>query len=89
MADVRFAPLRVHSWYSLLEGVDSPRTLLERADACGYEALALTDANSLTGAVEFVQAARDFRVRPILGCHLRHRQGQQATALVADSAGWR
>src|SRR5262249_45836129 len=66
----------------------SPAELLERAAACGYEALALTDTNSLAGAVEFAEAARRCGVRPLLGAHLRH-QGQRATALVAESAGYR
>src|SRR5262249_25511527 len=64
-------PLHVHSHYSLLEGVDSPDALLQRAAACGYPALALTDSNNLYGAVAFVEAAQRHGVRPILGSCLR------------------
>jgi len=82
-----FAVLRAHSWYSLREGVDSPDDLVRRAAQAGVEALALTDVNSLAGAVEFLDAARRYGVRPILGAHLR--QGQTAvSALVADPAGY-
>jgi DNA polymerase III alpha subunit len=83
-----FVPLHSCSHYSLLEGVDSPATLLERAAAVGYPALALTDVNSLAGAVEFTAAARAFGVRAILGARLR-QQGQQTTVLIAEPAGWR
>jgi DNA-directed DNA polymerase III PolC len=84
----RFVPLHVYSHYSLFEGVDSPAALVERAAECGYTDLALTDVNSLAGAVEFAEAARRFGVRPILGARLRN-QTQQATALIAEPAGWR
>jgi DNA-directed DNA polymerase III PolC len=84
----RFVPLQVYSWYSLLEGVDSPAVLALRAAECGYEAAALTDLNSLAGAVEFSEAARQAGLRPILGTRLRH-QTQRATLLISDPPGWK
>jgi hypothetical protein len=89
VALARFMPLGACSWYSVNEGVDSPEALLARATACGYPALALTDVNSLAGAVEFVQAAKRLPgARPILGARLR-AGGQKALALIAEPAGWR
>src|SRR5262245_49835098 len=83
-----FAPLRVHSCYSLLEGVSSAETLLDAAAACGYDNVALTDSNSLAGAVEFEEAARQRGIRPILGSSLR-LNNQRVTALAAEPTGWR
>jgi DNA-directed DNA polymerase III PolC len=68
--------------------VDGPAALAERAAECGYTDLALTDVNSLAGAVEFAEAARRVGVRPILGARLRH-QSQQATTLIAEPSGWK
>ena len=73
--------------------MDSPEVLVERAAACGYEALALTDTNNLYGAVAFVEAARKHGIRPILGCRLSaigyrlSAVGQQAESRkpIADS----
>jgi DNA-directed DNA polymerase III PolC len=79
--------LHTHSWYSLLEGVSSPASLLARAAACGYSALALTDSNNLYGAAAFVDAAARYGVRPFLGACLRH-QRTHAVALIAEPAGW-
>jgi DNA-directed DNA polymerase III PolC len=84
----RIISLRTHSWYSLLEGVSSPQALLECAAEAGYQALALTDCNSLAGAVEFADAAQRVGVRPILGAHVR-LQSQRATLLIAEPAGYR
>src|SRR5260370_5076838 len=83
----RFTPLHVHSYYSLLEGVDSLDTLLSRAAARGYQTLVLTDTNNLYGAVAFVNAAQKHGVRPILGACLRHER-QRYTALIAEQAGY-
>jgi DNA polymerase III alpha subunit len=79
--------LHTHSWFFLMEGVDPPDALLARAAECGYAALALTDTNSLTGAVAFVEAAVRHGIRPLLGATL-HYQKQQAVALCADVAGY-
>src|SRR5438034_4778486 len=87
MATPRFTPLHVHSHYSLLEGVDSLDALLARAVACGYQDLALTDSNNLYGAVAFVEAARKYGVRPILGACLRHGR-ERCTALIGEEAGY-
>src|SRR5262249_34931184 len=65
-----------------------PEALLERAAAQGYAALALTDTNSLAGAVAFAEAALRLGVRPVLGASLR-RDRQRLTALSAEPAGYR
>jgi DNA-directed DNA polymerase III PolC len=82
------ASLHTHSWYSLLEGVNSPESLLERAAACSYTALALTDTNNLYGAVAFVEQAHRHGVRPILGACLR-QQRQRCVVLIAEQSGYR
>src|SRR5262249_39052777 len=81
-------PLHVHSWYSLLEGGSSPQALLQRAAACGYTALALTDANNLYGAVEFTEQAHRYGIRPLLGACLR-QQRTRCVALIGEPAGYR
>jgi DNA polymerase III alpha subunit len=87
MNTLHFTPLHVHSYYSLLEGVDSLDALLARAAACGYQNLALTDSNNLYGAVAFVEAARKYGIRPILGACLRHgREG--CTVLIVEETGY-
>jgi error-prone DNA polymerase len=79
--------LHTHSWFSLLEGANSPETLVEQAVRLGNASLALTDTNNLYGAVPFVAAARARGIKPILGATLRHG-GQEAVALIADASGY-
>jgi error-prone DNA polymerase len=65
MAD--FAHLHVHSYFSLLDGAVSPRELARRASELGMTSVAVTDHNTLGGAVRFYQAAQSAGIKPIAG----------------------
>lgn len=62
-----FVHLHVHSHYSLLDGLCSPKALAQRAAELGMPALALTDHGALYGVVEFYQAAQEAGIKPIIG----------------------
>ncbi|HTS19905.1 MAG TPA: PHP domain-containing protein [Verrucomicrobiae bacterium] len=59
-------PLRVHSYYSFLDSTLSIRAIIELAVRHKLPAVALTDPN-LHGAVEFVETAKAYGIKPILG----------------------
>ena len=82
-----FVPLRVRSHGSLLEGVASPETLLERAASLGYRALAITDRNNLYLAIRFWQEARRLGLTPLLGAEITHRD-HAALLLPLDRRGY-
>ncbi|HID10234.1 MAG TPA: DNA polymerase III subunit alpha [Candidatus Latescibacteria bacterium] len=67
---MEFVHLHTHSYYSLLDGLNSPEALLTRAAELGMGTLALTDHGVLYGAVEFYKAARKAGIKPILGCEV-------------------
>jgi DNA polymerase III subunit alpha len=67
MAAPRFVHLRLHSEYSVSDGVVRIDDAVERARADGMPALALTDAANVFGMVKFYRAARAAGVKPILG----------------------
>ncbi|MGA2543808.1 MAG: DNA polymerase III subunit alpha [Verrucomicrobiota bacterium] len=82
-----YVPLRVHSHYSFLDSTLSPAAIVALAGRHGLPAVALTDTGNLHGAVEFVQAAREAGVKPILGAELR--LGDKPLLLYVESApGW-
>ncbi len=87
-----YVPLRVHGHHSLLTGVDAPAALLARGAALGLPALALTDTDTLSGAVGFLQAAQRIEraPRPILGAELTDPSGApgRVVALVESAAGY-
>ena len=53
-----YIELHCHSAYSFLDGSSQPEELVAAALARGHSALALTDHDSLSGSMEFAQAAR-------------------------------
>ncbi|QOV39345.1 DNA polymerase III subunit alpha [Streptomyces ferrugineus] len=65
-----FAHLHTVSGFSLRYGASHPERLAERASERGMDALALTDRDSLGGAVRFAKACAGVGVRPLFGVEL-------------------
>ncbi|MEV6262573.1 DNA polymerase III subunit alpha [Streptomyces sp. NPDC051784] len=65
-----FTHLHTVSGFSLRYGASHPERLAERAAERGMEALALTDRDSLAGAVRFARACERAGVRPLFGAEL-------------------
>jgi DNA polymerase-3 subunit alpha len=62
-----FVHLHVHSMYSLLNAVPTPKELAKVAKADGQTMLALTDAGALYGLIDFYKACSYEGIKPILG----------------------
>ncbi|MBW3607556.1 MAG: error-prone DNA polymerase [Actinobacteria bacterium] len=84
-----YTELHAHSAYSFLDGASQPEELVAAAMARGHEALALTDHDSLSGSMEFAQAAKAFGLRAIHGAEVTLDDGRHLTLLVRDAMGWR
>ncbi|GHF80643.1 DNA-directed DNA polymerase [Streptomyces thermodiastaticus] len=66
----RFTHLHTVSGFSLRYGASHPERLAERAAERGMDALALTDRDTLAGAVRFAKACAAAGVRPLFGADL-------------------
>ena len=67
MIPPRFVHLRLHSEYSITDGIVRVGDAVRRAAGDGMPALALTDLGNLFGLVKFYTAARVKGVKPIAG----------------------
>ncbi|MBP7943368.1 MAG: DNA polymerase III subunit alpha [Polynucleobacter sp.] len=67
MASPRFVHLRVHSEFSITDGVVRIDDAVAAAEKDGMGALALTDLSNLFGLVRFYSAARSSGIKPIAG----------------------
>jgi DNA polymerase-3 subunit alpha len=65
---LQFIHLRLHSEYSISDGIVRLDDAVARAAEDGMPALALTDLANVFGLVKFYQAARERGVKPIVGC---------------------
>src|SRR5262252_8284952 len=68
MPNPAFVHLRLHSEFSITDGIVRIDDAVERAAADGMPALAITDLANVFGMVKFYKAARAAGVKPIVGC---------------------
>src|SRR5690606_26545278 len=80
--------LNCHTYYSLNYGTFSEAELLELAKANGVRALALTDINNTSAAMNFVRLAKEAGIRPVLGIDFRNGNQQQYVALARNNEGY-
>jgi len=82
------AALHAHSWYSLLDGTLPPERLADAAHASGMPAAAITDRDTLAGAVRFYKHARQLGIHPVIGAELTLAQGASLVLLVENRRGY-
>ncbi|HYA21309.1 MAG TPA: DNA polymerase III subunit alpha [Burkholderiales bacterium] len=68
MPQPAFVHLRLHSEYSIVDGIVRLDDAVRKAAEDRIPALALTDLNNLFGMVKFYQATRKSGIKPIVGC---------------------
>ena len=102
MSAPEFAHLHVHSEYSLLDGANRIKDLVQACVDDGQRALALTDHGNMFGAVELFRKCKAAGITPIVGCevyiaresrkkphHKVHNPYNHLTLLVRDEEGYR
>jgi len=62
-----YAPLHVHTHYSLFDGIATPQEYVDRAVSIGMTSISITDHGSLSGHREMYRAAKTAGIKPILG----------------------
>ena len=83
-----YAELHCLSDFSFLRGAASAEELFERAQRCGYEALAITDECSLAGIVRGLEASRATGIKLVVGSEFVLACGLKCVLLVENAAGY-
>jgi error-prone DNA polymerase len=81
---MQYAELQVTSNFSFLEGASHPEELVTAAKALGYQAIAITDRNSLAGVVRAHEAARQGGIRLVIGARLDLADGASLLCFPSD-----
>jgi DNA polymerase-3 subunit alpha len=85
MDDTTFTHLHVHSEYSLLDGGNTIRRLIDRTKELGMNAVALTDHGNMFGVIDFYSKATAAGVKPIIGMEAYiapgHRANKEASGI--------
>lgn len=89
-----FIHLRVHSDFSMVDGLQKINPLVKRCAELNMPALALTDRMNLCGLVRFYSTAQQQGIKPIIGVDLwiespyAREPLQSMTALAMDNVGY-
>lgn len=83
-----YAELHCLSAFSFHRGASSAQHLFDRAKACGYTALAITDECTMAGIVRAHEAAKRTGVRLIVGNEIQLEDGPKLVLLVQTLAGY-
>ncbi|WP_343190450.1 DNA polymerase III subunit alpha [Buchnera aphidicola (Mollitrichosiphum nigrofasciatum)] len=91
----KFIHLRVHSDYSLVEGLAKPCELLHHANTLNMPAIAITDYNNFYGVIKFYQAAYKYGIKPIIGIDvlcsskIMKNENYKITLLAKNNTGYK
>ncbi|MGP4123875.1 MAG: DNA polymerase III subunit alpha [Sodalis sp. (in: enterobacteria)] len=94
MAKPRFIHLRVHSDYSMIDGLVKINLLVKKAAALHMPSLAITDFTNLCGLVKFYGSAHSAGIKPIIGADFFVRSEMlgdelaELTILAANNVGY-
>ncbi|TWX55738.1 DNA polymerase III subunit alpha [Colwellia hornerae] len=94
-APPKFIHLRVHSDYSLCDGLNKVKPIVAKALALGMPAIALTDQTNLCGLVKYYHAAHGAGIKPIIGCDLWVKSDElenelsRIVVLATDNVGYK
>jgi len=81
--------LNCHTYYSFKYGTLSPEDLAEGASRRGITALALTDINNTSCAVEWIKECKKRDIKPVLGIEYRLDGRYLYTGIARNAEGWR
>src|SRR5258708_30524534 len=83
-----YAELHCLTNYSCLRGASDPEEMVHRAAELGYRALAVTDECSVAGVVRAHLAAKEAKLKLIIGTELRLTDGMKLVLLAATIRGY-
>ncbi|SUB83464.1 DNA polymerase III subunit alpha [Pragia fontium] len=94
MAEPRFIHLRIHSDYSMIDGLAKVGPLVKKVAELGMPAMAITDFTNLCGLVKFYGSAHGAGIKPIIGADFRVQSElfadelSELTVLAANNEGY-
>jgi DNA polymerase-3 subunit alpha len=95
MSEPKFIHLRVHSDFSMVDGLSKVPALVKKVAEMGMPAMALTDFTNLCGLVKFYGSAHGNGVKPIIGADFFMQSEEfgeeltRITVLAADNLGYK
>ncbi len=95
MSDPKFVHLRIHSDFSMVDGLSKVPPLVSKVAELNMPAMALTDFTNLCGLVKFYDNAHKQGIKPIIGADFAVQSEEfgneltRLTILAADNEGYK
>ncbi|MBD1555975.1 DNA polymerase III subunit alpha [Vibrio sp. S9_S30] len=95
MSDPKFIHLRIHSDFSMVDGLSKVPHIVKKVAEYGMPAMALTDFTNLCGLVKFYNAAHSHGIKPIIGADFTMQSDEfgdeltKMTVLATDNVGYK
>ncbi|MBO9498522.1 MAG: error-prone DNA polymerase [Novosphingobium sp.] len=83
-----FVELGLVSCFSFLRGASHATELVGTARLLGYDAIGIADGNTMAGVVRLHSAAKQVKMRPVIGCRIETVEGLAFLAYPADRAAY-
>jgi len=80
--------LNCHTYYSYKFGTLSIEQLVQEVKAKAYESIVLTDINSTSACLDFIQECEKEQIKPILGIDFRNGVQQQYIGIAQNNAAF-
>lgn len=94
MSEPKFIHLRVHSDFSMVDGLSKVPPLVKKVAELGMPAMALTDFTNLCGLVKYYNTAHGCGIKPIIGADFTMQSSEfgdeltKLTILAKDNKGY-
>ncbi|SON50308.1 DNA polymerase III subunit alpha [Vibrio tapetis] len=94
MSDPKFIHLRIHSDFSMVDGLSKVPPIVKKVAEYGMPAMALTDFTNLCGLVKFYNTATNCGIKPIIGADFTMQSAEfgdeltKLTVLATDNKGY-
>ena len=88
MQSSRYAELHCRKNYTFLEGASHPDELVARATELGLSAVAITDRNSLAGVVRAHVAAKEAKLKLLIGAEITPVDAPPVVLWAMNRAGY-
>ena len=95
VAEPQFIHLRVHSDFSMCDGLSKVKPIIGKAADFGMPAIALTDQTNLCGLVKYYHACHGAGIKPIIGCDFWAQSDEledeqfRLVVIASDNAGYK
>jgi DNA polymerase III subunit alpha len=95
VSQTSFVHLRVHSDYSMLDGLNKIKPIIAKVKELGMPAVAITDQMNMCGLVKYYTAAHSSGIKPIIGADFWMQDGAdpgnlfRLTILAKDNLGYK